>query len=396
VNFSKSALVLLLTVGTFGVPQIASAQIAVGVSIGIAPPALPVYEQPPCPVAGYLWTPGYWGYQHAGYFWVPGVWVAPPEPNVLWTPGYWGFGGGFYNWHPGYWGPHVGFYGGINYGFGYGGVGFFGGQWGGGVFRYNTAFANVNTTLIHNTYVNNTTIVNNTAAINHYSYNGPGGATGEPTAAERAFASEQHLPATSTQIDHQQAMSGDRGQFASDNHGVPATAAMDSVNGRRYDQQGRIANGAGSGQLTPGETRNLEDRESNLNGQIKADRSANGGSLTPQERQQVDNRQNNLSNSIYDDKHNDAVQHYGDNEAGQRRYNQQQRISNGIGSGEMTPAEAAKSEHREQNITQSIVGDRAANGGHLTSAERSNINRRQNGAGRQIYREKHNGARAPK
>ncbi len=113
-------------------PAASHAQVGVGVSITVAPPALPVYEQPPCPTEGYLWTPGYWGYGAGGYYWIPGVWVAPPHPGLLWTPGYWGFGGGFYRWHAGYWGPHVGFYGGINYGFGYGGVGFWGGRWEGG------------------------------------------------------------------------------------------------------------------------------------------------------------------------------------------------------------------------------------------------------------------------
>jgi WXXGXW repeat (2 copies) len=118
------------------------------VSITIAPPELPVYVQPPCPVEGYIWTPGYWAYGDEGYYWVPGVWVAPPRIGFLWTPGYWGFDGGVYAWHGGYWGPHVGFYGGINYGFGYGGVGFVGGEWAGNVYRYNTAVTNVEHALL--------------------------------------------------------------------------------------------------------------------------------------------------------------------------------------------------------------------------------------------------------
>src|SRR5580700_8995395 len=87
-------------------------------SINIAPPALQIYEQPPCPVDGYLWTPGYWAYGDAGYYWIPGVWVAPPQVGLLWTPGYWGWREGVYSFHAGYWGPHIGFYGGVNYGFG--------------------------------------------------------------------------------------------------------------------------------------------------------------------------------------------------------------------------------------------------------------------------------------
>src|ERR1700684_3143485 len=106
-----------------------TAKAGIEVSINIAPPVLPVYTQPPCPTDGYLWTPGYWAWGPAGYYWVPGVWIAPPRVGVLWTPGYWGFGGGIYAWHAGYWGPHIGFYGGVNYGFGYAGVGLGGRVW---------------------------------------------------------------------------------------------------------------------------------------------------------------------------------------------------------------------------------------------------------------------------
>src|SRR5580693_5449208 len=132
------AFVGLLIAFVVALPAASHAQVGVGVSITVAPPALPVYEQPPCPTEGFLWTPGYWAHGPDGYFWTPGLWVAPPHPGLLWTPGYWGFAGGAYGWHAGYWGPHVGFYGGINYGFGYGGVGFWGGRWEGGAFRYNT------------------------------------------------------------------------------------------------------------------------------------------------------------------------------------------------------------------------------------------------------------------
>src|SRR5262252_653106 len=103
--------------------QSAFAQISITVNFG--PPAIPVYEQPICPIDGFLWIPGYWAYDYdAGYYWVPGTWIEPPQVGFLWTPGYWGWGDGVYIWHAGYWGPHVGFYGGINYGFGYGGVGY--------------------------------------------------------------------------------------------------------------------------------------------------------------------------------------------------------------------------------------------------------------------------------
>lgn len=190
-------------------------------SITIAPPALPVYVQPPCPTDGYLWTPGYWAYADAGYYWVPGVWVAPPRVGLLWTPPYWGFAGGFYGFHAGYWGSHVGFYGGINYGFGYGGSGFYGGEWQGGHFAYNTAVVRVNTSVIHNTY-NRT---ENTVVNNRTSFNGPGGTNARPSPQEAAVAREPHVQPTSNQLSHEHAAGADRGQLASVNHGRPATPA---------------------------------------------------------------------------------------------------------------------------------------------------------------------------
>jgi hypothetical protein len=163
----------------------------------VAPPPLPDYEQPPCPADGYLWTPGYWSWGAAGYYWVPGLWVLPPRVGVLWTPGYWGFVGTGYVFHPGYWGPHVGYYGGVHYGFGYVGVGFAGGRWVGSTFAYNAAVANVNLSLVHSTY--RETVAAN-LSVNRVSYNGgPGGTAAVPTAEERAVAAEAHIPSTPVQ-----------------------------------------------------------------------------------------------------------------------------------------------------------------------------------------------------
>src|SRR5271168_5542216 len=149
--------VLMLSISVLSLSTASSAQIGIVISVRIGPPALPIYAQPICPGPGYLWTPGYWGWNDdGGYYWVPGTWVVGPV-GMLWTPGYWGFAGGFYGWHAGYWGPHVGFYGGINYGFGYGGVGFGGGEWRGGTFFYNRSVMNV--THVTNVY-NRTVIVN--------------------------------------------------------------------------------------------------------------------------------------------------------------------------------------------------------------------------------------------
>jgi WXXGXW repeat (2 copies) len=187
------------------------------------PPPLPDYDQPPCPEDGYLWTPGYWHWTGSDYYWIPGTWVQPPQVGVLWTPGYWGFVGGFYGWHAGYWGPHVGFYGGVNYGFGYVGVGFVGGRWAGNSFAYNTAVNHVNVTVIHNTY--NQTVVNN-VTVNKVSYNGgAGGVAAVPTPQERAVAQERHVPPTALQRQHVQEAVRNPALSARANGGHPSIAA---------------------------------------------------------------------------------------------------------------------------------------------------------------------------
>jgi WXXGXW repeat (2 copies) len=208
-------------------PSAAFAQVVVGVSITVAPPVLPVYVQPPIPAPGYIWTPGYWAYGPDGYFWVPGTWVEPPAVGLLWTPGYWGWRDGFYAWNAGYWGPRVGYYGGVNYGFGYVGVGYAGGYWNGGVFAYNRVVNNFGSVTINNTY--NKTVINN-VNVTRVSYNGgAGGTTAKPTPQELAAAKDPHTPATATQTQHQQTAGTDRSMLASVNNGKPAVAATSHV-----------------------------------------------------------------------------------------------------------------------------------------------------------------------
>ncbi len=204
-----------------------------------APPEMPTYEQPYCPGDGYLWTPGYWAFGPGGYYWVPGVWVYPPRTGFLWTPGYWGFAGGYYGWHEGYWGEHIGYYGGVCYGYGYGGSGYYGGRWEGGVFRYNTAVTRVDVTVVHTTYVDNTVVHNNTV-VNHSSFNGPGGVRAEPTASEKMAMNENHVKPTTEQQSHVMAAKNDKNQYVSANHGKPAVTAMNKPNGEHYSSEGHV------------------------------------------------------------------------------------------------------------------------------------------------------------
>jgi hypothetical protein len=222
----------------------------VGISVNVAPPVLPVYEQPLAPAPGYIWTPGYWGWATGGYYWVPGVWVAPPSVGLLWTPAWWGWNNGAYVFHEGYWGPTVGFYGGINYGHGYWGNGYWGGRWEGNVFRYNTAVTRVNNTVIHNTYVDRT-VVNNQVNRTHTSFNGPNGVKAEPTTEQKAAAENAtKVPPTSQQLARQDAASKDPKLQASNNKGHPTNDAVKSFNqshGPGKGEEGLGAAGAGAG-----------------------------------------------------------------------------------------------------------------------------------------------------
>src|SRR5579863_2723061 len=194
------------------------------ISVGFGPPALPVYEQPLCPGDGYIWVPGYWawGDDMDDYYWVPGTWVMAPEPELLWTPPYWAWADGAFVFYDGYWGPQVGFYGGINYGFGYFGDGFVGGRWDHGHFFYNRAVTNVNVTEIHNVY--NTTVVNR--GTSRVSYNGGnGGVNARPTAQEEAASRERHIPPVAAQTQHVQAAHTNPEFRASTNRGKPPVAA---------------------------------------------------------------------------------------------------------------------------------------------------------------------------
>ena len=200
----------------------ATSTAGVFISVNVAPPVLPVYAQPPCPADGYIWTPGYWAYGPDGYYWVPGTWVMPPQEGLLWTPGYWAYGENAYIWHAGYWGPHIGFYGGVNYGYGYFGSGYEGGYWRDRRFYYNRTVNNVTITNVH---IYNKTVINN-VTVNRVSYNGgPHGVRAYETHDQRMWAHERHFEPTEMQRDHEHGARSERDFLESRNHGRPPVAA---------------------------------------------------------------------------------------------------------------------------------------------------------------------------
>jgi hypothetical protein len=211
-----------------------------------------------------MWTPGYWGYGDDGYFWVPGAWVPAPYEGALWTPPYWGWSGGLYVFHGGYWGPHVGYYGGVNYGFGYGGIGFVGGAWRGRIFAYNTAVVHVgvgpgwggNRVYVDRTIVERNTIVNN----NRVSFNGgPGGINHQASPEERSAMQERHVGATSVQQKHMQAARSDKSFYAKNNGGHPQTMAA-------ARPMGFNNNHAAQGNVRPQQQNSFNNNRGNTNG----------------------------------------------------------------------------------------------------------------------------------
>ncbi|MDR3727551.1 MAG: hypothetical protein P4K86_10965 [Terracidiphilus sp.] len=185
-----------------------------------APPPLPQYRQPEAPGDGYLWTPGYWGWSSRGYYWVPGAWVEAPYEGALWTPGYWGYRDNRYRFYRGYWGRHVGFYGGVDYGFGYIGFGYRGGYWNGGHFNYNRSVNNVNVSIVRNVYNYNVPEQGG----NRVSFNGgSGGVQMRARPEELAAQREQHSAPMRGQLQNERLASTNRAQFANVNHGQPAS-----------------------------------------------------------------------------------------------------------------------------------------------------------------------------
>ncbi len=221
-HLTHSALVLALLAPLAGWAQ-------VSVSINVGPPPLLAYSQPMVPGDGYIWTPGYWAWSrhdHA-YYWVPGTWVLAPSPGYLWTPGYWAFGQGGYLWNQGYWGLSVGFYGGINYGYGYGGYGYDGGRWNGDVFSYNRAYNNVNPTVVRSVY-SSRTVSSNYVPTNssHVSVNGGrGGSTARPNATQLQVQHAQHSDPTPVQLEHERTALTSPTQRATGPHSAPEVVA---------------------------------------------------------------------------------------------------------------------------------------------------------------------------
>ena len=216
-------------------PMSARAQVSVGISIGTAPPPIPVYYVPGPPGPNYVWEPGYWAWGPGGYYWVPGTWVYAPQYGLYWTPGYWNWTGFGFAFVSGYWGPQVGYYGGVNYGGGYYGNGYGGGYWRQNAFVYNTSVYNVNRSVVRgNVYSHSYP-----RPTYRTSYvGGRGGLQTRPTPQQAAYMHAHHYPPTSVQVQHAQVASQNRAYYARVNGGRPPAAAV----ARPYTAATRPAN----------------------------------------------------------------------------------------------------------------------------------------------------------
>ncbi len=170
-----------------------------------------------------MWTPGYWDWSDSDddYYWEPGSWIEPPSAGLYWTPGYWRYYNGSYLFSDGYWGPDVGFYGGVDYGYGYGGDGYYGGRWQGSQFYYNSAANNFGPRQINTTYTQSVPAGGNRASFN----GGPGGLRVAPTQPQIQAATARHMAPTSTQMAAVRSAQAEPQLRASVNHGAPLIAA---------------------------------------------------------------------------------------------------------------------------------------------------------------------------
>jgi hypothetical protein len=274
----SSALVLMLSAGSVAALT-APAHAQVSISVNVAPPPLPVYEQPPMPADNLIWAPGYWSWSRAeaDYYWVPGTWVPAPRVGLLWTPGYWGWSDTAFVFYPGYWATQVGFYGGVDYGYGYTGDGYFGGRWQDGAFFYNRAVNNVSNVHVTNVY-DQTVVVNNRT--NYVSYSGGnGGIEARATPEQEAVAKERHIAATPEQTRQVEAASKNRALFSKENHGQPVIAATAKPG---------AFEGEGVTHAKPGQNANVEPAKGEMakpQRQGEAEKPAPKGEMAKPERQ---------------------------------------------------------------------------------------------------------------
>lgn len=160
------------------------------------------------------------------------------------------------------------------------------------------------------------------------------------------------------------------------------------VNHRQHNQQGRIAQGVKSGELTRGEARRLHAEQRQIRTEERAYKA--DGQLTGTERKDLQRDLNQASRGIYRQKHDAqdrppaAVRDPGVN---QRQHNQHDRIAQGVRSGSLTREEAQGLRAEQRSVRQEERQYKSD--GTLTRDERKDLHQDLNAASRGIYDEKH-------
>jgi hypothetical protein len=162
---------------------------------------------------------------------------------------------------------------------------------------------------------------------------------------------------------------------------------------RDANQQERIEQGLQSGQLSTKEAGHLERQEQAIDRQEARDLKQ-GGALTPQEKAKINREQNAVSRNIYREKHNAVTGN--PNSASsqrmqadvQRNANQQQRIANGVNSGQLTNKEAGHLEAGQARVDRAEAN--AAANGHVGAGEQARIQGKENHQSQRVYNKKHN------
>jgi len=160
---------------------------------------------------------------------------------------------------------------------------------------------------------------------------------------------------------------------------------------RNVDQQKRIEQGLQSGSLTTKEAARLEKGEAHV--EKMESNAMKDGKMTDAEKARIQNAQNQESQAIYREKHD--AQTGNPNSASskrmqadvQRNVNQQERINQGVKSGQLTNREAGKLERGEARIDRKEA--RAGANGHVSAGEQARIQSADNRESKRIYRQKH-------
>jgi hypothetical protein len=162
---------------------------------------------------------------------------------------------------------------------------------------------------------------------------------------------------------------------------------------RNVEQQRRIDQGLRTGDLNVQEAARLEREESRVN--RMESRALRDGTVSDAERAQINRAQDRVSQDIARERQ--------DNERGnpnsgssqrmqadvQRNVNEQERIAQGMRSGQLTNREAARLENGQARTER--MEARAGADGHVGRYEQRGIQRAENRQSRQIHNERHDG-----